>query len=98
MLPVTALVAALIGAGIAVSVMEFEPWQDNEDFSPSLPSRLASCDSTIRFEGALRNRCYNTARTNLVQWQCYVTWGDTFDEAREACLIEAMGQPRVTPP
>ena len=97
-LPLTALVAALISAGIVIGVMAWEPWEANEDFSTDLPSRLASCDSTIHSsEEVLRRRCYSTASTNLVQWQCYVTWGDTFDKSRDACLIEAMEQPRVTP-
>ncbi len=90
MLPLTALMAALVGAGIAVGVMAWEPWQDNEDTTLSLPSRLASCDNRIpTSEGPLRKACYWEARNNLAKWQCYVTWGITFVESRNACLSEA---------
>ncbi len=72
-LPLTALVAALIGAGIAVGVMLWEPWQDD---GPTLADRVALCDRTFGSSG-LRDSCNGAASISRDDWECFIKYPDS---------------------
>ena len=83
MVPLTALVAALISAGVVIGVMVWEPWESGT----SVAERLAGCDRTYTIGDPGRGKCLREARSSDGDWECYMKYPDSI-VARGACLVE----------
>ena len=86
-LSITAFVAVLIGAGITVGIMLWEPWDNSET---SLADRIATCDrvySHLSPDDPTRTSCSRVAAESQGKWECWVRYPDSTG-ALLACLAD----------